>query len=574
MRIAWINSTRWALTSALLAVGAMSVGTPAVAQQRAGGDGRALDANQQVGSGGANPEREQLDYRQRNDVVTGNVGGGRSFRDDVGYDAPGDFRDSTGADDFFPFRRDAAGVGTGVGGRGRLDSGSVYGPYSSPHVARPRLGPGQMRTPWSLDGQGPIRSDIDLRIRPGRQHYNALDRFMLDGGEGNWLEISASPLLGVRSDVRGGVEWMDGGMPWRESPLAPDLEDPLQLREEDWQIDRSLRRSSLLDPRADELSDGAATEEEGRERMLRQSPTLMLGNQLRSQLLDPSRDRRRAEAMEQRITQLEEQMFEPVQSVRSVEPGEDVYMDLLTAMRGDDGDDERRENRQGRQADENGEQDEADDPFAMPEPLRGADAEDAEQDDGEGDAMFERSRRRAQALLDRLDHDLPPLETLAGTGEGQTNQMLREAEELLKAGRFFDAEALYREVVVREVDAPMARVGLTHAQLSAGMIRSSAMNLRMLFEQHPELIATRYEANLLPPADRQAWIAGELRRMMNEDGHAPFDAALLLAYLGYQQDNDAVIREGLDAVVVRDEHDGLLHVLRHIWLDEPDSDDP
>lgn len=298
----------------------------------------------------------------------------------------------------------------------------------------------------------------------------------------------------------------------------------------------------------------------------------MLGDQLRSQVLDPDRDPQRAEAAEQRMAQLEEQVFRPLQGVQSVEPGEDVYMDLLAAMRDperDMDDDSPWENRLVRPRDDEQDEDqrEADDPFALPDALR-RDAQDDEQ-------QADREQSRAQALLDRLDHDFEPLDSLAGDGEGQTNRLLREAEQLLGEGRFFDAEAAYREVVVREGDAPMARVGLTHAQLSAGMIRSASTNLRTLFEQHPELIATRYEANLLPPADRLEWIAGELRRLMDDERRAPGEAALLLAYLGYQQGDEQMIREGLDAVQARedDEHDGLLHVLQHIWLDEPGPDE-
>ncbi|MFA9477287.1 hypothetical protein ACERK3_03150 [Phycisphaerales bacterium AB-hyl4] len=582
-----INRTWKSVLSAGFAAGVLLSGAvdSAEAQQRAGDDGRALDANQQVGGGGVNPQREQLDFRLRNDVVTGNVGGGRAFRDGVGYSAPGEFRDATGADDLFQFRRDSFGTGAQPGApRGTADVGSVYRPYSSPHVARPRLQTGEAHTsPWSIDGQGALRGDVDLRIRPGRQQLDAFDRVRLDGDEGRWLEVSASPLLGVRSDVRPGLSRMEGREgydPWREIQLTPDWDDPLQMREEDWEIDRSLRRSSMLDSRAYQLSTGMGTLEEERNGVSRVSPTLMLGNQLRSQVLAPERDRRFSEAAERRMDQLEQRMFDPLQSVRSVEPGEDVYLDLLAAMRERDAERDRGHEPDVEQRDRSvrrdGEEDvddeaEADDPFALPEVLRRQEEAQRGADDAEVDPRFDRQRTRAEELLDRLDYDLPPLETLAGRGEGRANQMLREAEELLRDGRFFDAEAAYREIVVRDVDAPMARVGLAHAQLSAGMIRSAAMNLRTLFEQHPELIAARYDANLLPPADRRDWIAGELRRMMDDDRQAPFEAALMLAYLGYQQGDEAAIQEGLDAVAARDEHDGLLHVLRHIWLDEPEQ---
>ena len=57
----------------------------ALAQNRVGSDGRALDANQQVGSAGVNPADGRLDFSQRNNIITGNVGGGRGFQDTIDY---------------------------------------------------------------------------------------------------------------------------------------------------------------------------------------------------------------------------------------------------------------------------------------------------------------------------------------------------------------------------------------------------------------------------------------------------------------------------------------------------------
>ncbi|MEX0744990.1 MAG: hypothetical protein WD118_05265, partial [Phycisphaeraceae bacterium] len=52
--------------------GALAVlAVPATAQQQADTSGRALDANPGAGSGGVNQQGEQLDFRVRNDVVTG-----------------------------------------------------------------------------------------------------------------------------------------------------------------------------------------------------------------------------------------------------------------------------------------------------------------------------------------------------------------------------------------------------------------------------------------------------------------------------------------------------------------------
>lgn len=94
--------------------------SPAVAQD-ALGDGRALDANPQKGSGGRNPAGRDLarEVQFRNAIVTGNAPGGLSFREDVGYTSAEGFRDALGSDDLFAFRRDSLYSGlAGMGIRG------------------------------------------------------------------------------------------------------------------------------------------------------------------------------------------------------------------------------------------------------------------------------------------------------------------------------------------------------------------------------------------------------------------------------------------------------------------------
>jgi len=75
---------------------------------RAAGSGNILDANTQLGSGGANAGTIPVDFNARNLIVTGSVPGGRGFRGSVGYTADTDFRARTGSDDSFAFRAGSA----------------------------------------------------------------------------------------------------------------------------------------------------------------------------------------------------------------------------------------------------------------------------------------------------------------------------------------------------------------------------------------------------------------------------------------------------------------------------------
>ncbi|HEX7009378.1 MAG TPA: hypothetical protein VF184_05320, partial [Phycisphaeraceae bacterium] len=175
-------------------------------------------------------------------------------------------------------------------------------------------------------------------------------------------------------------------------------------------------------------------------------------------------------------------------------------------------------------------------------------------------------------LMSRLDYDLPPMQTLAGASDTRFNELMRQAESELAASNYLAAEQFYRRAILEQPDRPLAQVGLIHAQLGAGMVRSAAFNLRRLFEEHPELIAARYEAHLLPSASRMQWIQGELQRMMSGTMDSPADPALMLAYVGYQAGSRPLVRYGLATAQARSPRDPLLPLLRRIWLEESPGD--
>ncbi|MCX5691535.1 MAG: hypothetical protein NTV94_17380 [Planctomycetota bacterium] len=88
--------------------------------QTALGNGRGLERDLS-GRGIGNVPRADFmaEVRRRNDLVTGNAVGGRSFRGDAGYRSADEFRGSLGSDDLFSFRRDSLGSGAaGTGFRG------------------------------------------------------------------------------------------------------------------------------------------------------------------------------------------------------------------------------------------------------------------------------------------------------------------------------------------------------------------------------------------------------------------------------------------------------------------------
>jgi hypothetical protein len=151
---------------------------------------------------------------------------------------------------------------------------------------------------------------------------------------------------------------------------------------------------------------------------------------------------------------------------------------------------------------------------------------------------------------------------------------MREGERLLSEGRFFDAEDLFVRAIACSPRDPMARAARLHAQLGAGLYLSAATNLRALLAGHPEMIATRYTDNLLPSAERSKVITEQLvEQEKRYDSALGRESALLLAYLGYQRGDAALVTDGLDKFSKRIAADdsgnpdrALLALLNAAWV--------
>ncbi len=173
-----------------------------------------------------------------------------------------------------------------------------------------------------------------------------------------------------------------------------------------------------------------------------------------------------------------------------------------------------------------------------------------------------------QSLIRQLSYDLPRVETLKGNRETRVNETFAKAEDALAKGNYFDAEAMYRQLILDAPDNPLARVGQVHAEMGAGMVRSAAFHLRQLFDQHAELISTRYAQNLLPPSDRLKWLQQELQKAIDAQDQSNLEPGLLMAYLGWQVESRQLTRYGLAIAQEAAPADPLLALLRQVWLGE------
>ena len=640
---------------AIVAAAAVTVGGAALsasAQTAAGSRGHALDANPQQGSGGVN-RGEAINYRDRNNIVTGNVTDFRHFRGDVGYSAPGDFGEDLGSDDIFRFRADSFSSGrtqlsaTNINRNASNLSYSVYSTVS--------------QVPGFEFRQSPLQSQNLAPEGGGFQVYNPVFRpssatgiitepivgdvrdtgtslGVIEVPDGRTLEVTASPLLGLRRFELNEF----GTTAFTEEQARADEAARLEAQLQD---EFDLAPLSRLETRVGDVQvDEEIAEALGplARRAGRVEPTLLLGRVIQARLALDRADVPADETLDQRVERLERSIFRPLGN-RNVEPGQDVYLDLLRQLREREtpqrrdrpgpssrltDPDAERADADGGDGGDGGEEDEdrpGFDPSRL-EPLQG-DLEGALEEptpdevrsaerrarearrarfgpgegagDGEGrptpdelrrsgdpvSAILERIRRGEVAgdaedgggptaleqMLDTISRDTAPVASLAGERETRLNALLRQAEAELAGGRYFVAEGIYRQVVEGSPeDRPLARVGLVHAQLAAGMIRSAGRNLRQLFASHPELIGVRYESNLLPPRERLSFLQDELQRSINREV-AGADPGLLLAYLGFQAGSERLVRYGLSVAEAQAPRDPLLPVVRGVWLRRLDA---
>lgn len=582
-----MTRSRFATTALLAASSALAV-LPAAGQQYVQ-DGNAHDANHQVGSGGANRVENQVDYSQRNLLITGQVGGGRAFQDEVGYFTAGGFQDALGSDSLFNFQRDsiysspqALGVQVrNVGSQVVVTRNTTQVPGLQ--VASP-LGTAT-RTVFDTNS-GTLsfrRDDGGLIIVPGLRDLQDAPNLYSIGTvrtqDGALAQVNASPLTGIQINPLQADPFRFNTAPQTDTqfdptqqtePGTPGLYEPVRP----W--------DNLTDPagpNVDTENNPAAM----RSNNGRAAPSMVLGNQINAQLSMQTQqtDPRNLDGS---LTQLNNYLFGSAQP--NVDPAlppqapQNPYEAILAQIR------------------EQAQLAEPADPEAGTDP--GIDKPEwmsvlENPDEAVLDAINrakEDAIRRSLGLVDEngevnrdvelpdidrnselgqmienLNYDLPRVATLSGEDrQVRHNKMLLRAEQDLAAGSYLSAENIYRQVLRESQDNPLAKAGLIHAQLGGGMIRSAAFNLRALFSEHPELIALRYDENLLPSAERLRWLQRELQEMISQDIHGA-EPGLILAYLGHQLEAEPLVQYGLGVAQERSPRDPLLPVLDRIWLD-------
>jgi hypothetical protein len=524
------------------------------------GDGTGLDNNLQQGSGGVNsPKVRNTAGVYADAVITGNVTGLGAFRGEIDYGAPSEFRGQLSTDDNFSFYRQSYGSAAPLRSR-VLGRSNIYGdvgrsPYGGGDSVMIRSGAGA--TLGGITGRGTdyssvasvTRSDGGLisnyqsYTRSPRQFnrqtaYYSEQRLAVSRDEaGRMLEVTSSPLMGL--NVR---------------PITPSksttMGDSYATPADGVTDARLTGQLDVTEP---------LTDDRGRPISETQliAQTVSLGERLGSQVLATQYlDQARPTESAEQLASVSKSLDVLLLGDRSVEPGQDVYMDLLGQIKRDALSD--RANAAATQPEQGAEPGEA-------EPTEPTEPSEAENTRPTAPAVAERNAI-IEAAMAKLNYDLEPLGTLAGSSRTLFNDAMREAESHMRKGRFFDAETAYDRALRLKPGYPTAMVGRAHAQIGAGVFASAARSLRAVYSNHPEMIAARYVQPLLPDDERLEWAVTRLEAQQ-EKNRASTGAPMLLAYIAYQQKDARALGAALFEMQKRDMSDPLLPLLQRIWGD-------
>lgn len=581
-------------TTGMIAAAAGLALAPAAFGQYFLGDGTGL---QRTGVRESAPRDLREELRLRNAVVTGNATGGRSLQITAPYADAGEFRAALGTDSLFRFRRDSFGAGLGMGWRGsesiqyqyafttgntRDTTGAVSrlgggledirpsAPAASPFRQRP---PTYSSSPADEEGSDTIAPRMGtLRSTAAFSSTRSLSPAVvgLRQGRDRVERVTASSLLGVRSD-----------------PLVADITTGLLV---DPDTAAANARRSGAGPRA--MVPGSAGPTPASERQDLAVKTAY--DDLVTRMTD--RFTRDAAPRDTPGAAPPERPETPGEGAR---PGTGLIPETPGGL--------------FRPAPAPGTTPGTTPPtlpgtgqptpganrLAQPEWVenlrslrnrlrdRGLVQGDVTRAD-QADMAADRSARVAgvdRALIDAIRDAGGEIDSFllgsANPGDLYADHV-QNGERLLGESQYFDAEERFVRALAMRPGDVVSMLGRLHAQIGGGLYMSAAVNLRGLFVEHPEIVGVRYRGSTLPNAERLATVKGELAEMLtlseSKRGLPTPEAALLLAYVGFQTGDEPAMVRGLGAIAREHaaraaaegqpapEPDALEDLLRGVWL--------
>lgn len=598
----------------LCGAGGIAMLTAHAGAQDALGDGRALDANTgQYGRSNVQQPSLAEELRFRNAIATGNAPGGLSFRGDVGYRAPSEFSGELGSDSLFAFRRDS--LYSGLAGMGIRGTDALQYQFAlTTGAAPPRNLMGnlsftrddQFSTASGLPGRGNMRPDQTIGIDR--------DQFDLDA-RGQALSTRLDTITGMDSGSMMGT-LRSSSTYNTTSTMQPSLLSVYAQGEDNRPV--GLVASPLLGITPTPMTDPRQRDPNPlvtRPPNADTDPTVPGGlpstrvTTAYDELVQQMRDR--VEAMRQKLGE------DAPRSIRTDETNDQWLTRQMQEIRNklygtpQRDPDEQQQDGGGNDpmnptnttdpADPTGQTDPQDDTGSTRGPGSGSLLIEQDPDSplakrlAEGDERIEAINKRFE-LYDPTEMAIDPdtLEVLRGNAANEVEQLLDPGaqsrdlysehivagQRLIADARYFDAEERFTHALSIRPGDVVAQQGRVHAQIGAGMVLSASVNLQSLYSIHPELITTRFAAGILPGVERIKILKQVLRERAGleetalgsrriEGDRVRVAAGLLLAYLGYQTQDDETIKAGLGVVreLGSDSDRRFGNLLAQLWLE-------
>ncbi len=131
----------------------------------------------------------------------------------------------------------------------------------------------------------------------------------------------------------------------------------------------------------------------------------------------------------------------------------------------------------------------------------------------------------------RAGRRVEPLSSLAAPLPDEFNRTMQKAQVYLKQGHFIEAIEAYQGATLLQPVNQLPIIGQANAEIAAELYSSALYNLKFVFRRHPELTAVRYNLNALLPKVSILNAHRQLAAMVSHKNNA---AAFLLSYLDYQ----------------------------------------
>lgn len=545
------------LSVVMLASGALLLSPTARAQYRTGDDGRALDANNRVGSGGYN---SALDLTPRqlgvtgNQIVTGNVTGGKEFRGPVGYSSPYSFTGPVGGMRLDQFIRQSSGAPVGSSTPVDLTHsmpyygvrtvtpppGFVHEPSSGGYVPAPQPtarrsselqfgqaplvlpGSGQILLPSSISGSPaasalsgsnqfsgstwPLSESPELWTVPGAGGYGTYDRFSPSAA-------SLPPELSVQQAGIAMTAAQGPAAAFNARQNTAMTGEPSAVQSSAGALDQSVPPASLSSQTA--LPTGSADTAQYTRQYLRAGPELQSAQyaQLRQRLAQYNAERNKSD----------------------VELNSE-YQALLEATRAAQ--------------------------------AHAAQSPNAPQENPAGAAQQQRQQPRVPSAAVQVPKPRPlTVRSLAaGVDSKPLAAVLSKAEGLMHDGQFAAALEQYDAAQQLAPNNPLVLLGRAHAELGAGYYTSADSHIRLAVVADPAVLVGRYDLDSFLGIDRVRTIRQELQAAATTNPRQTVPL-FLLAYIAYNTGQPAQAADDLQQLESRatGHHDPVVQTMRQIW---------